>query len=81
MSDSGSYSLRPYQQDAVDAIMRDFEEFDRTLLVLPTGTGKTRVFTEVLHKRRHEGRSLVLAHREELRPSMQGHPTGQRTVG
>ena len=33
--------LRPYQQKAVDAGFNSWREFSKTLLVLPTGTGKT----------------------------------------
>ena len=29
--------LRPYQQKAVDSIFKSWGEFDKTLLVLPTG--------------------------------------------
>src|SRR5438093_12490605 len=36
----------------------------RPLLVLPTGTGKTIVFALLVQRRR--GRSLILAHRDEL---------------
>ena len=36
----------------------------RVLVALPTGTGKTIVFARLLHER--GGRSLVLAHRDEL---------------
>lgn len=56
--------LRPYQRDAVEAILRDLREHRSTLLVLATGLGKTVVFGEVAG--RWDGRVLVLAHREEL---------------
>ena len=56
--------LRPYQQQAVDEIHEKLKENRSTLLVIPTGTGKTRVFTEVAHL--WPGRVLVLAHRDEL---------------
>ena len=37
--------LRTYQEEARQAVERDWEEgFLRTLLVLPTGCGKTIVF-------------------------------------
>lgn len=60
--------LRPYQQAAREAVERDWEEgVRRTLLVLPTGTGKTVVFSKILEDRVRLGdRCLILAHRGEL---------------
>lgn len=59
--------LRPYQQEARQAILDEWETVDRTLLVLPTGTGKTIVFSKVIEDRVRGGdRVLVLAHRGEL---------------
>ena len=60
--------LRPYQQEAKDAI---FEQWDngvkKTLLVLPTGCGKTVVFAKVTEDCVRQGnRVLILAHRGEL---------------
>lgn len=60
--------LRPYQQEARDSI---FEQWDsgirRTLLVLPTGCGKTIVFAKVTEDCVRQGdRVLILAHRGEL---------------
>ena len=59
-----SFELRPYQQNAVNAIYNGWQEWDRELLVLPTGTGKTVVFNTVAHKQ--PGKTLILAHRDEL---------------
>ena len=60
--------LRPYQEEAKDAILKEFASGrHRTLLSLPTGTGKTIVFSSVLDERlRQGGRGLVIAHRDEL---------------
>jgi superfamily II DNA or RNA helicase len=60
--------LRPYQKEAVDAIEHEWDSGkNRTLLVLPTGTGKTICFSEVIRRQNARGgRSLVLAHRQEL---------------
>lgn len=59
--------LRPYQQEARDAVHTQWEAVDRTLLVLPTGTGKTIVFSKVIEDSVRDGhRALVLAHRGEL---------------
>jgi superfamily II DNA or RNA helicase len=59
-----SLTLRGYQMAAVDRVLDALGEKESTLLVLPTGCGKTVVFSEVA--RRWDGRVLVLAHREEL---------------
>ena len=56
--------LRPYQQEAVNAIIDHWNEWQKELLVLPTGCGKTVVFNTVAHGR--PGSVLILAHREEL---------------
>jgi superfamily II DNA or RNA helicase len=60
--------LRPYQQEARDAIHGEWEQGNKkTLLVLPTGTGKTIVFAKVIEDKVRSGeRCLVLAHRGEL---------------
>ena len=60
--------LRPYQQEAHDAIMNKWEGgADKLLLVLPTGTGKTIVFSAVTNDCVKQGkRVLILAHRGEL---------------
>ena len=60
--------LRPYQAEARTAI---FEQWDqgaqKTLLVLPTGCGKTIVFAKVSEDCVRKGhRVLILAHRGEL---------------
>lgn len=60
--------LRPYQKEAKEAI---FEQWDsgvlKTLLVLPTGCGKTVVFAKVTEECVRKGdRVLILAHRGEL---------------
>jgi ATP-dependent helicase IRC3 len=61
----GNLTLRPYQLDALTSC----EEARRggvlrQLVALPTGTGKTLVFCELI--RRRGGRALVLVHRDEL---------------
>lgn len=60
--------LRPYQQEAREAIFTQWESGVRkTLLVLPTGCGKTIVFAKVTEDCvRHGDRVLILAHRGEL---------------
>lgn len=60
--------LRPYQREAEAAILGEWDAgVLRTLLVLPTGCGKTIVFSKVIEDRVRAGdRVLVLAHRGEL---------------
>jgi len=60
--------LRPYQQAAKDAVEAEWVKGNKkTLLVLPTGTGKTIVFAKVAEDCVRNGeRVLILAHRGEL---------------
>ena len=60
--------LRPYQQEAKNAIFREWDQgHSKTLLVLPTGCGKTIVFAKVAEDCvRHGDRVLIMAHRGEL---------------
>jgi superfamily II DNA or RNA helicase len=57
--------LRPYQSAASDAIFKEWQENNSTLVVMPTGGGKTILFADVI-RRVFPRRALVLAHREEL---------------
>lgn len=58
--------LRDYQIAAKKAIFEEWKDKDSTLLVLPTGCGKTIVFGSIARDRARDGRVLILAHREEL---------------
>lgn len=60
--------LRDYQEEARTAIANEWEKgVKKTLLVLPTGCGKTIVFSKVIEDRVKLGeRVLILAHRSEL---------------
>jgi len=58
-------NLRPYQKQVVEAVRSGFREFSRQLAVCPTGSGKTVMFSH-LAKATLPGRTLILAHREEL---------------
>lgn len=60
--------LRPYQQESREAIQKEWSNgVKKTLLILPTGCGKTIVFSKVIEDRVKLGeRVLVLAHRGEL---------------
>lgn len=62
-------NLRPYQQEALNAIVRAARAgIRRQLIVLPTGAGKTVVFASLIAwlLARKPKRVLVLAHRDEL---------------
>ena len=60
--------LRPYQEEAVSAIQNEWSSgVRRTLLVLPTGAGKTIVFCKLTEDLVRAGqRVLIMAHRGEL---------------
>lgn len=60
--------LRPYQQEAMSAVLNEWDSGNsKTLLVLPTGCGKTIVFAKITEECVSKGkRVLILAHRGEL---------------
>lgn len=60
--------LRPYQKEAVNAVLNEWKNGrSKTLLVLPTGTGKTICFSKIAEQCAGKGeRIMVLAHRWEL---------------
>ncbi len=53
-----AYSLRPYQTAAISAVSAGWSEWQRQLIVLPTGAGKTIVFSSIVAE--EPGRSLVM---------------------
>ncbi|MGH2947300.1 MAG: DEAD/DEAH box helicase [Solirubrobacteraceae bacterium] len=58
-------ALRPYQEEAIAAIDAALERgVSRPLVAIPTGSGKTVMFTSLIARR--GGSALVLAHRDEL---------------
>ncbi|RPH30344.1 DEAD/DEAH box helicase [Buttiauxella warmboldiae] len=60
-----SFTLRPYQQEAVDATLAYFRKhITPAVIVLPTGAGKSLAIAELARVAR--GRVLVLAHVKEL---------------
>jgi superfamily II DNA or RNA helicase len=65
-----SVSLRPYQIESVNKILTELEKRDSVLLQMPTGTGKTTIFSEIIKKWSIDvypgKRILVLVHRKEL---------------
>lgn len=90
MTTLAQYSLRDYQQELVEKIISQWGAGNRRLLMgLPTGAGKTVLFSAVAEQfiRRGEG-VLILAHREELLLQAQekleavvGQPTGLIKAG
>lgn len=57
--------LRPYQTAALDAARDQLKRYESTVVVLPTGLGKT-VFAAKLISEWENGNSLFLAHTQEL---------------
>lgn len=65
--------LRPHQVEAKNNILKAWKEHDAVMLQMPTGTGKTYLFTSIINdliqaykKERKEINILVVAHRTEL---------------
>lgn len=58
-------TLRPYQQAALDATRGQLKQFNSTVVVLPTGLGKT-VYAAKLIAEWEQGNTLFLAHTKEL---------------
>lgn len=63
-----SYQLRDYQSDLLDRIESAWFAGNRSILCqLPTGGGKTIVFSAIVNRANKNGlKCLILAHREEL---------------
>lgn len=57
-------TLRPYQEQTVRKVEEGFFEFDKQLIVCPTGSGKTVMFSALAAQ--NPQRTLILAHRDEL---------------
>jgi superfamily II DNA or RNA helicase len=58
--------LRAYQKRVVIETLRAWEGHQRLLGVSPTGSGKTIIFSAIAHARQPAGKTLIMAHREEL---------------
>lgn len=58
--------LRQYQKDAVNNAVRDYRDGHKSCgIILPTGGGKTQIFTELIKRhldKRSDGLALVLSH-------------------
>lgn len=71
-------SERDYQTNAENAAFKEWEDVQSTLVVMPTGTGKTVLAANII-QRFNSKKTLFLAHREEL--IFQGAKTIQRHTG
>lgn len=67
------YTLRNYQQEAKEKIFSQWDCVDNVLYQMPTGTGKTRLFTSLIRdislsslQENHRKGILIIAHRTEL---------------
>ena len=59
--------LRPYQEAAVDAACEALDKHRNTIVVAPTGAGKTIMLSALVGKRHRAGKKvLVMQHRDEL---------------
>jgi len=61
--------LRAYQLATLKAMsdgLRDDPPLTRQLVSLPCGAGKTVIFADLVRRRSHRGRALILVHRDEL---------------
>ena len=67
-SSQSTMALRQYQLNAVKAVHKEWNSGNKnTLVVMPTGTGKTIVFSQIVKDQVAKGEKvLILAHREEL---------------
>ncbi len=62
-----SPALHGYQNDAVRGVLEKFETYPSTLIIMPTGSGKSRTFIDVaIREVNAGGRVLILAHLDEL---------------
>lgn len=65
---SETLPLRPYQRQAIDAVYRAINDgCTRPAVLLPTGSGKTVIFSHLATEQHARGvKTLIIAHREEL---------------
>lgn len=62
-------NLRPYQAECVEKVFEQMDQVRSTLVVMPTGTGKTVQFAHVTKRFLEQNpgkRVMVMAHRQEL---------------
>ncbi len=59
-----AFNLRDYQQLAYNKITEAWSQYRSLLAVLPTGAGKTVIFSTIIHD--HVGASAAVVHRKEI---------------
>lgn len=60
-------NLRPYQESAINEVRAAFRQSPSVLLVAPTGSGKTVMFSYISHSAVAKGKRIwIMAHRVEL---------------
>ncbi len=61
------FTLRPYQTECINAVREGWREYNRLLIVMATGGGKTVCFSMIAQEEVAKGgRVLILAHTDEL---------------
>ena len=67
--------LRPYQQEMKDKVFRHWNRHFNVMLQLPTGTGKTVLFTSIINDlvSVKDTKIVILAHRKELIDQISEH--------
>jgi len=58
------FKLRDYQQDAADRTREAWRRVNNVLLAMATGSGKTIVFSKLIHD--HKGAAAAVVHRREI---------------
>lgn len=68
-----NYGLRPYQSQIKNDVYKLWDKYDNVMLQMPTGTGKTIVFTSIVRdisswciENSVDAKILLIAHRKEL---------------
>lgn len=75
-------TLRDYQQEAKQAIFEAWDRINSIMLQMPTGTGKTKLFSSIIHdinkysvETKQPVKIVVIAHRTELIEQIDEHLT------
>lgn len=59
--------LRPYQIDTINQLSEGFKKHKRQIMCLPTGAGKSVVFSEIVRRAAEKGtKTIICTHRLEL---------------